>query len=434
MKEFTKKHDVWLRVLSILIAFFLWMIVRDADNPTKQMVFRDIPVTITGADTLQNTTGLSVIEYTSTVSVLVEGPNNEITDPSFKRKLSVTVDVSSIRGEPGEYDMPATQISTGSTTVDALGITPNRVSVRVDEVTTANVPVRIDTTGIPADGFRAGKPVPTTTDTVTIEGPASELKEVSYAYGTISIEGQSSTVTGECKIALYNDAGEPISGTHVTCQTESINVRVPMYPIETVPLTVTLKDGETLKSTQAHAEITPGSIKVIGDQNTLAGLTELSLGEIDLDSVRTGVAIEMPIKLPDGVRLDDGQPSKASVTITVDGVATRKVQVTKFAPNDTAGEHTPYQVNVLTGEVEIELRGSESALDKVDTSSFSIGLTFDSASLGLGRHTVKGVVAATGLPTGVTLVEEDVEVEIEIVSADSEITDGGAAGEGGEAE
>ena len=107
--------------------------------------------------------------------------------------------------------------------------------------------------------------------------------------------------------------------------------------------------------------------------------------------------------------------------------------MTKFAPNDTAGESTPYQVNVLTDKVEIELRGSESALDKVDTSSFSIGLTFDSASLGLGRHTVKGVVAATGLPTGVTLVEEDVEVEIEIVSA-NEITNGGAAGEGGAAE
>ena len=72
---------------------------------------------------------------------------------------------------------------------------------------------------------------------------------------------------------------------------------------------------------------------------------------------------------------------------------------------------------ILTGSVEIELRGSQSALDQVDVSTLSIGLTFDSVSLGTGTHTVRGVIAATGLPTGVTLVEEDVEVEIEITEA-----------------
>ena len=86
-------------------------------------------------------------------------------------------------------------------------------------------------------------------------------------------------------------------------------------------------------------------------------------------------------------------------------------------PTDTAQGQTPYSVQVLTDSVEIELRGSQSALDQVDVSTLSIGLTFDSVSLGTGTHTVRGVIAATGLPTGVTLVEEDVEVEIEITEA-----------------
>ena len=72
---------------------------------------------------------------------------------------------------------------------------------------------------------------------------------------------------------------------------------------------------------------------------------------------------------------------------------------------------------MLTDSVEIELRGSESALEQVDVGRLSIGLTFDSVSLGTGTHSVRGVVAATGLPAGVTLVEEDVEVEIEITEA-----------------
>lgn len=63
------------------------------------------------------------------------------------------------------------------------------------------------------------------------------------------------------------------------------------------------------------------------------------------------------------------------MTITVDGIATRKVQVSKFAPNDTSADTTPYSVKILTGSVEIELRGNESELQEVATDSLSIGLT-----------------------------------------------------------
>ena len=47
-------------------------------------------------------------------------------------------------------------------------------------------------------------------------------------------------------------------------------------------------------------------------------------------------------------------------------------------------------------------------------------MTFDSVSLGLGTNKVKGQVAATGLPAGVTLVGSDAEVEIEITGPGSE--------------
>ncbi len=107
-----------------------------------------------------------------------------------------------------------------------------------------------------------------------------------------------------------------------------------MYNIDTLPLTVTLKDGGKLTAHQVKYSINPESVKVVtSDQASLGDLKELNLGEIDLGSVRTGVPIELSIrdKLPEGVSLENGQPDKAKVTITVDGIATRKVQVSKFA-------------------------------------------------------------------------------------------------------
>ena len=420
MKQFMKKHDIWLRLLSILLAFVLWLVVRDMENPSKQTTIRDVEVQLIGTKQLLSSSDLSVIEYTHTIDVTVEGPNNEITDSTFRKKVTATIDVSGISDGAGEYAL-IPQITTGSYNVDSVRTSPATVRVLVDKVTTATVPVRVETTGTAADGSRPGTPEPTTTKEVTISGPAAELQEVAYAYGTIDVTGKSSTFTGECSISLRNDAGEAITGTHVTCQTDTITVRVPVYPVESVPLVVSLTDGETLKEEQVDVFINPPSITLVGDQNTLAGITEINLGTIDLDDVRTGVPVEMEIPLPEGVRLDSSQPSKAEVTISVkeqESVSTRKIQVTKFVPTDTAQEQTPYTVSVLTESVEIELRGSESALEQVDVNSLSIGLTFDSVSLGVGTHKVKGAVAATGLPAGVTLVQGDVEVEIEITGPD----------------
>ena len=251
--------------------------------------------------------------------------------------------------------------------------------------------------------------------------------------------GAESTLTNiECPVTLYDRDGTVVASQHITSKTEKIKVTVPMYNIDTLPLTVTLKDGGKLTAQQVKYSISPESVKVVtSDQASLGDLKELNLGEIDLGSVRTGVPIELSIrdKLPEGVSLENGQPDKAKVTITVDGIATRKVQVSKFAPNDTSADTTPYSVKILTSSVEIELRGNESELQEVETDSLSIGLTFDSVSLGTGRHKVKGIAAAIGLPSDVTLVEEDIEVEIQITGDGSGGADSGSSdwtGENGE--
>ena len=420
-----KKHDVWLRLLALILAFILWIIAREMTNPTRTTPVEDISLTITGEDELKSNYGLSVIEYPETVDITVRGPVNEISNSRLRNRITAVVDVSGITDGAGEYTLPV-RISTGSSDIEA-----NSVSVRVlvDEVTTEAVPVRVDATGTPATGYRAGTPEPTTTKELTIEGPASELAEVAYAYGTVDVSGRNSTFTSECQISLYNDAGEPITGTHVTTQTDTVTVRAPIYPVESIPLAVTLTDGDTLTTDQVDVDIKPRNISLLGDQNTLASLTEINLGTIDLDTVRTGVAIEMEIPLPDGVRLDAGQPSTAQVTITVkaeENISTRSVQVTNFVPTDTAQSETPYSVEVLTDSVEIELRGSASALEQVDLSTLSVGLTVGSGAVGEGTRKVRGVIAATGLPAGVTLVEQDVEVEIRITGGEDTPADGGA--------
>ena len=268
---------------------------------------------------------------------------------------------------------------------------------------TASVPVRVDATGTPADGYRAGTPEPTSTKEITVQGPTSELEEVEYAYGTVDVSGRNSTFTSECSITLYNDAGESITGTHVTSQTDTVTVRVPIYPIESVPLTVNLTDGNTLTSEQVDVSISPPNVTLIGDQNTLAASPRSAWARSiwipcaqALQSrwrfrCRTACGWTTPALDRAGDHFGQGRGERLDALGAGDDVCTHRHRAER---NAVYGQHFDRLGRDRAA------RQRESALNEVDVGNLSIGLTFDSVSLGVGTHTVRGVIAATGLPAG----------------------------------
>ena len=403
-KNFLKKQDFLLKILSLALSIVLWAVVMDVDNPERNMRFDDVPVRIIGASQLKAATGLELVEgEDTTVTVSLRGQSKSVGEV---RASQITATV----------DLPVT-VSVSKSGVETNYVNPGKVHVRVDRVESKDVPIEVNVTGTPSDGYRAGKPT-AATKKVTVSGPATDLAQVAKAVAAVDVTGRNSSLTDyECRVTLYDQDGAAFTSNYITSQTEKIKVSVPIYRVNKIPLTVTLKDGGSLTQNQVQCVIDPENVEVIAsDQAVLSDIKEINLGEIDLGSVHTGTPISMSIKdkLPSGVSLVSGQPETANVTISVDGIATRKVQVSKFAWNDTAQENTPYKVAILTKSVEMELRGSESQLQKVDVNNLSIGLTYDSVSLGVGRHKVKGVATTVGLPSGVTRVEEDIEVEIEI--------------------
>ena len=383
-KNFLKKQDFLLKILSLALSIVLWAVVMDVDNPERNMRFDDVPVRIIGASQLKAATGLELIEgEDTTVTVSLRGQSKSVGEVRVSQ-ITATVDISGLT-EANEYDLPVT-VSVSKSGVETNYVNPGKVHVRVDRVESKDVPVEVNVTGTPDDGYRAGKPT-TATKKVTVSGPATDLAQVSKAVAAVDVTGRNSSLADyECRVTLYDQDGAAFTSNYITSQTEKIKVSVPIYRVNNIPLTVTLKDGGSLTQNQVQCVIDPENVEVIAsNQAVLSDIKEINLGEIDLGSVHTGTPISMSIKdkLPSGVSLVSGQPETA----------------------------------ILTKSVEMELRGSESQLKKVDVNNLSIGLTYDSVSLGVGRHTVKGVATTVGLPSGVTLVEEDIEVEIEITDA-----------------
>ena len=130
--------------------------------------------------------------------------------------------------------------------------------VRVDRVESKDVPIEVNVTGTPSDGYRAGKPT-AATKKVTVFGPATDLAQVAKAVAAVDVTGRNSSLADyECKVTLYDQDGAAFTSNYITSQTEKIKVSVPIYRVNNIPLTVTLKDGGSLTQNPGAVRHRPG--------------------------------------------------------------------------------------------------------------------------------------------------------------------------------
>ena len=125
--------------------------------------------------------------------------------------------------------------------------------------------------------------------------------------------------------------------------------------VKRVKLTVNLLSGGGATAEQAKCEISPSTITVVGSKEELEGLTEISLGSIDLSQVVDTATISKPIVLSPTLENADGV-TEAQVTVSVEGLATKTFTVTNI---ETVNQPGSYQVDVVTQERVVVIRGSQ---------------------------------------------------------------------------
>ena len=139
-KNFIKKQDFLLKLLSLALSIVLWAVVMDIDNPERNMRFDDVPVRVIGAST-----GLELIEgENTTVTVSLRGQSKSVGEVRASQ-ITATVDISGLT-EANEYDLPVT-VSVSKSGVETNYVNPGKVHVRVDRVESKDVPIEVRHTG-----------------------------------------------------------------------------------------------------------------------------------------------------------------------------------------------------------------------------------------------------------------------------------------------
>ncbi len=309
-------ENTGLAVLSLALAFSLWLFVTDRENPTEERLFnRDIEVTLVNAP---NDLAVSATSA-SAVRVRVEGSQNELDDLRAE-DFEATADLGGL--ERGTASV-AIDVQPTSSSINIVGVTPARIDVTLEPLRSKDVPVTVSLVGSPQAGFVAAdesvEPA-----SVTVSGPESLVERVDAAVAQIFLTGQRIDLTEDrVKLEPRDARGGDISRVTVNPETARVSVDLEQreFSLEFVvtPL-VTGQPGSGYNVGGIAAEprlvVVSGPLEVLQSIDAIRGI---ATEEISIADARDDVTRTVEVVVPEGARIQ----GSTTVLVTVDIVPAR---------------------------------------------------------------------------------------------------------------
>ena len=403
------RDSKWLyMVLSLLLAVILWMYVMTDLNPEDTKTLYNVPVVFTGLDTLEER-GLTISEGANQTVTLSLQATRSVLQQLNNENVSVAINVSN-KDTGVQTEVNYTPTYPRSVSNDPITIrsrSPSVIQYTISKWVTREIEVRGSFTGSVAEGFQKGE-LSISTSTITVSGQEDVVNQIDYAQVVLSQTELSETYTGELPFALVGFNGEAVSAEGLELSSQTVMVTLPVVQLKEVKLTVEVVPGGGATQDDAEITISPESIMVSGGEDDLESLTEISLGQIELQKIFGTDQITFKIPLDESLTNVSGV-SEATVTVSISGLATRTIEVDNIQVIEPDG----YHAELVTTSRLVMIRGSQDAVDQVIPSQIRIVADLSE----MGEESI-----ATGTQTVPVKVYLDGTGDVGVVGTDYNVT------------
>ena len=416
-KIFTTENLSW-KIVSVILAFLLWMFVINTQNPTQPQEISDVQISIAGLDKLEEA-GYELANKKEILDqhykVVVNGPRLETDKLVRNPKLIVArLDLNNYVNdltqdsisEIASYDVTINQDISGVSVkekhaqitkviIEKKASKEQRISYEIDESITKQYTLIGDK-----------KPI-INPEKITISGVKTDIDRVSEAKVFITAENFSENqLVSNLPIILLDADGESIEGLEMS--ERNAEVKLPIGSEKTVPLvakfTGEIGEGYELVNTI----ISPNEVTIVGKSGVLDQIDEITLEPIDLSTITKTDLVEVTMQLPEGV-ITLGA-SKVSVSLEVEEEIPLNYPIqTKELNLTVEGVGADLAYEILTPSINVVLSALPNKLSSYLASD--IKATLDLSGYGVGEYTLPLTITP---PNGARVINSPININVKI--------------------
>ena len=299
------KHNLLAKIVTVLIAFVLWMVVASSQSTVGKFP-GTIPV-----QTNNVPSGLAAIIDVEEVEIEVMAEPaiwNDLNAGSF----TAFVDTSGL--DEGTYELG---VSVTSSVKDATvtKISPSKIFVRIEKIVAKSLPVTHRIEGSAAEGLVPGN-IELVPSEVEVRGPSSQVEKINEVNIVIVLNGESNDFERLEKVVVFGSDGKEISDLEYspseilakTTLVKASNNKTVGVKVKTIG---SPKEGFYV----SKVTVTPSVVDITGPLSILRGINFIETDSVDLTGESVTIERDVFLDISDGIALQRGQSSRARVVI-----------------------------------------------------------------------------------------------------------------------
>lgn len=403
-------NNLLLKILSLIIAFLVWLIVVNADNPimTESFVVSDVQllneayIDADGKMCMQD-------EEQDPIRVTIRA-ERKVLDRISASDIRAVADLQqAVSLDTDPVMVPITAVCAGISPED-IQVTPQNLSLHVEDKDTQEFVVNVTTNNTRPDrGYEVGT-LSSNPEKIKITGPISLINKIDRVNAAIDVSDASEDVTEETEVTVIDKNGEVFSDTDMAyLNVSKVYVTARLWEVRSDVRIRAEYSGTAAEGYEAESiTTTPNVITVAGSTSALEALEEqnntiwIPADAVDISGEKSDYEEKINISdyLPEGLKLtaDSSEDLFIRVNILPEGSS-----VCEVPTKNIIVENAPDTMQVAFDTAMIEVRVKKTSEDLEDLTEKEIQASIDLEDIEEGSHELPVEIR---LPEGYELVDE----------------------------
>lgn len=367
-----KKSKITSMLLSLVIAFGLWLYVVTNVSQEAEYTIYNVPLVMEGESVLNDNNLMITALSADDVDLTLSGKRSDLAKVNSSNTV-LKVDLTKIYEPAEKRALTYTPIFPSDVATNALTIEnrhPANIYVTVEARRNKEVPVEVVWIGSTPEGFMSDRENRVLDyDSVTVVGPASVADLIEKAVIEVDLNDQKMSISQDYRYTLCDKDGNPVDAEKITTNVEDIHLDVKIQQVKEVKLVaeVIYGGGATEKNTTISIE--PAVIRLSGGSAVLEELGDtINLGKIDLSTIEKSQELTLPISLPEGIT-NLSNIREATVDIRFSGLMVKTFEVENIeAINVPDG----FDAEIIEKKLVVILRGPAADITRITEEDITI--------------------------------------------------------------
>lgn len=382
------KSKIGSILLSLAIAFGLWMYVITVVSPESEETFYNIPVVLEYASVLEER-GLMITDgEDQTISLRLSGNRSDLNELT-NTNIILKADLSKIY-EPGQAQLTYSityPSNVASNAFEELSRSSNYITLTIENRVKRDIPVEIIYSGALAEDYISDRENAVLDyPTILVDGPQSVVDQIATARINVDLTDRSESISESYRYTLCDAEGNPVDAAMIKVNAEEVRLDMKIQRVKEITLDLTVYAGGGATRETAGITINPKTIRVCGNDTVLASLDVLNLGTINLADISNAVTIPFTINLPEGVTNLTGV-TEATVDVKFPGLVSKDLTIERIKPINVPDG---MKADIITETLTVIVRGPADQVNRI--TAVEIYATVDFKDMAAGTSTVKATI------------------------------------------